>query len=386
MERRSLLPRRNWREKCEALGFDFHSTDPAAHSENPGDNYPGDPYWDERCCYCFSEAEIEALETATATLHSMCLAAIETVIRGDRWKQLGIPARFIDLCTTSWEQADKSLYGRFDLFYDGTQPPKLLEYNADTPTALLEASVIQWDWLNDVMPEADQFNSIHEKLIDAFSALDRSEMLYFTCAPDSLEDLRTVEYLQDVALQAGFVTQHLFIDQIGWDIDRELFCDLDSQPIRHLFKLYPWEWLMAEEFGPLLRQRSMTILEPAWKLILSSKGFLPILWDCFPGHPNLLPSYFTPDRLSQPYVSKPLFSREGANITRFLSDRTDQTPGPYNQERVIYQAYCPPPQFDSVYPVIGSWIIADEPAGIGIRESDTPVTQNTSRFVPHYIG
>ena len=57
------------------------------------------------------------------------------------------------------------MYGRFDLAYDGTTPPKLLEYNADTPTSLLEAAVIQWRWQQDMRPERDQFNSIHERLL-----------------------------------------------------------------------------------------------------------------------------------------------------------------------------------------------------------------------------
>ena len=44
------------------------------------------------------------------------------------------------------------------------------------------------------------------------------------------------------------------------------------------------------------------------------------------------------------------------------------------------------PAFDGNYPVIGSWIIGDDAAGIGIREDDTPITRNTSRFVPHYFA
>jgi glutathionylspermidine synthase len=36
-------------------------------------------------------------------------------------------------------------------------------------------------------------------------------------------------------------------------------------------------------------------------------------------------------------------------------------------------------------PVIGSWIVGDEPAGMGIREDVNPVTRNTSRFIPHYF-
>jgi len=43
-----------------------------------------------------------------------------------------------------------------------------------------------------------------------------------------------------------------------------------------------------------------------------------------------------------------------------------------------------------MYPVIGSWVIGHEAgssaAGIGIRESDIPITTNMSRFVPHICG
>ena len=35
------------------------------------------------------------------------------------------------------------------------------------------------------------------------------------------------------------------------------------------------------------------------------------------------------------------------------------------------------------YPVLGSWVIDGTAAGIGIRESATPVTDNLSAFVPH---
>lgn len=64
---------------------------------------------------------------------------------------------------------------------------------------------------------------------------------------------------------------------------------------------------------------------------------------------------------------------------------TFSTEGTYGKEGFVYQQYCPLPSFDGNYPVIGSWIVDGKPAGIGIREDDTPVTKNTSRFVPHYF-
>jgi glutathionylspermidine synthase len=44
------------------------------------------------------------------------------------------------------------------------------------------------------------------------------------------------------------------------------------------------------------------------------------------------------------------------------------------------------PCFEGNYPLIGSWVIGQQPAGIGIREAGTLVTDNLSRFVPHLIG
>jgi glutathionylspermidine synthase len=88
-----------------------------------------------------------------------------------------------------------------------------------------------------------------------------------------------------------------------------------------LVKLYPWEWMTREEFGLNLRTTDIRLIEPPWKMLLSNKGLLPILWELNPGHPNLLPAAFDRWRLVKEgvgdYVQKPLYSREGANVTIF---------------------------------------------------------------------
>jgi glutathionylspermidine synthase len=63
------------------------------------------------------------------------------VIERGWWSRLRLPEAAIPAILRSWERDDFSLYGRFDLAFDGRSAPRLLEYNADTPTALLEASV-----------------------------------------------------------------------------------------------------------------------------------------------------------------------------------------------------------------------------------------------------
>ena len=372
MERLKIDPRPDWRAKVEKLGLLFHTGE--------------QPYWDESVCYRFTAAEIDVLEAATNELQRLCLEAVQRVIDRNLFARFGIPARYAPLILRSWEREDLSLYGRFDLCYDGRQPPRLYEYNADTPTALLEASVVQWHWQQELWPQADQFNSIHEKLIARWrEGSVGSKRVHFACVRDHLEDLATSVYLQDTAMQAGLPTQHLFMDEIGWDGRR--FVDLANQPIQVLSKLYPWEWLIDEQFSPHLLPEPWQVVEPAWKMVLSNKSILPLLWEMFPGHPNLLPAYHSPERLDGNYVRKPILGREGAGITTVAGGQPGESTWTDGDEpgRFVYQALCPPPCFDGGYPVVGSWIVRDEAAGIGIREGTTIITQNTSCFAPHFF-
>jgi glutathionylspermidine synthase len=208
--------------------------------------------------------------------------------------------------------------------------------------------------------------------------------VHFTAEVANAEDRGTLDYLRDTALQADIEALSIHIADIGWDGSR--FVDLDNRPIAALFKLYPWEWLAREEFGEHLLARTARLIEPAWKMLLSNKAILPVLWEKFPGHPNLLAASFEPGKFATDYVKKPIFSREGANVSITSGGRTVEAPGEYGEEGFIWQAYHALPRFGANYTVIGSWIVGEEPAGIGIREDDSPITKNSSRFVPHYFA
>jgi glutathionylspermidine synthase len=378
MRRELLQPRSGWQQQMESIGFRYHSIDGV--------------YWDESRCYCFTSEEIDRLESASAELHRRALEAARHVIGKDRYREFGIPQELvpsIERSFAAFEQADRagfSLFGRMDLSYDGTDAPKLLEYNADTPTACLEASVAQWHWVQAVRPQADQFNSIHEKLLGAWARLrsaSEGQCLHFAAVSegDSPEDWGNLEYLRDTAIQAGWSTIALPIDQIGHaGID---FVDVNSQPIEILFKLYPWEWMAREEFGVYLPTSHVQFIEPAWKMLLSNKALLVILWELFPGHPNLLPAYFEPARLGTRYARKPKLAREGANVTLVDGTVVEQSDGPYDSEDCVFQALAPLPRFGDDHVSIGSWIVDGEPAGIGLREDTSAITRNSSRFVPH---
>lgn len=371
MQRRALQPRPNWQKRVEARGLHYHTLG-------------GEAYWDESACYLFSPAEIDHLEAAADRLHEMCLEVVREVIEERQFGLFFIPDWFEEYVVRSWEKDDPSIYGRFDLSYDGTAPPKMLEYNADTPTALVEASVAQWFWLQDVEPGGDQFNSIHEKLLDAWKAVrQRDESpIHFSAVSGVVEDYVTVEYLRDTAIQSGFETDYLDVEQIGYDTNMRRFVDEHGRPIRRLFKLYPWEWVVRDEFGRYVPDCTTRWLEPAWKMILSCKSILPLLWDRYPDSPYLLPASFDP--MPGDFVRKPVHGREGSNVQVVRNGQVVfETDGPYGEGPFVYQRFAPPRPFDGCYPILGAWVVNGRACGLGVREGDDVITRNTSRFVPH---
>jgi glutathionylspermidine synthase len=350
------------------------------------------PYWDESAHYVFEMDEILSIEADVELLHSMCLEAVDNVVTTERYKDFGIAEWLWPAIAESWKRRDPHVYGRFDLRYDGSGPAKLLEYNADTPTSLLEASVIQWNWKTDVFPEDDQWNSIHEKLVDRWRAIGDllpNNELHFTWSSGDLsgEDHLTVAYLQETAAEGGMDTVGLSIEDIGWDPALKRFVDLEEAPMATVVKLYPWEWVVEEEFGRYAVQSLPGTLwvEPLWKMLLSNKALLAVLWEMHPGHPNLLPAFLgTPGFLTE-YVRKPLLGREGANIQIVAPGYETETGGVYGREGYVYQLFDPLPEFGGYRPVIGAWVVDDEAAGMGIRESVGLVTDDGAAFVPHRI-
>ena len=384
MQRITCPERSDWRTTAEETGFDFHTID-------------GERYWDERAYYAFSLDEIEdQIEAPSGEIDAMCLELVSNAVDDEDYlRRLKIPETFWPLISESWHRDEGSLYGRLDLSFDGRGPAKLLEYNADTPTSIFEAAVFQWTWLEQAIERriipatADQFNSIHECLIDAWKKVSAGRHVHLAGTTENAEDAATLAYLEDTARQAGLATTLIDIEDIGLRDDGS-FADLDDRSIELVFKLYPWEWMFHDAFGARLADAPTRWIEPPWKAILSNKGILPLLWEMFPDHPNLLPAFFEDDpnaaQLGASFVRKPLYSREGANVA-LISDGVTmvEQQGPYGAEGFIRQALAPLPNFSRQYPVLGSWLIDHTPCGLSIREDENPITGNTSRFLPHAI-
>jgi len=340
--------------------------------------------------YEFNAGEVELLEAATNELAKMSLAAARHIIDNRLYSRMGIPASAVPLIESSWNAEPPSLCGRLDLFYDGVHPPKLLEYNADTPTSLPEAAMVQRCWLEDRFPGRDQFNSIHRRLVERWSELAPQipgGHVDF-CPVDDVGDGVTARYLEETAQQAGLITSTFPIAEIGWD--GRSFIGPDGRELAVVFKLYPWEWMVREEFGKHLPVAPTLWMEPAWKMLLSNKGLLSVLWELYPRHPYLLEARFDSPGLMMSWVKKPLLGREGSNIALHQPGKDFETSGDCGAEGFIYQALAPIENLEGVYPVVDSWVVGHQEgqaaAGIGVRESATPISTRLSQFVPHVIG
>jgi glutathionylspermidine synthase len=379
-------------------------------------------YWREGPYYEFSTEEVAELERNVATIFQMCVDAGDHMVANPGlMRRMGIPeAAFAEIART-WEEEPPSVYARFDLRYAGNSlpalgdpslgVPKLLEFNADTPTSLLESAVIQWRWFEATRQGTDQWNSVHERLVDAWrrqmGALERRTgrrvsriHFMYTAEETSGEDQMNTTYLADTAQEAGYEVDILLAEDVALGEDGN-FYDLRRRKIDVMFKLYPWEWLLDDDFGDaalrgMTRPDGTVWIEPIYKMLWSNKGLLPVLWQLFRDDPQrrefLLPAYFADDDHDlDSYVVKPLLGREGANIRVVRDAHTVlEVPGPYGDEGYVVQEFAALPNFAGAdgahHPVLGAWVVDGEPAGLAIRESDGLITDNCSFFAPHAIA
>ncbi|MBI5172131.1 MAG: glutathionylspermidine synthase family protein [Candidatus Obscuribacter sp.] len=418
--------RDNWLEQARLLGFD------TALLSAP-------PYWvealEEPFCLELTVADIALLEQTGRIVQSQVLALVERVCCGPDsevlMERLSIPPDYRRAVRLSFERHDPSLYSRFDLaFGPGQSSPRLLELNADTPSSLMEASVLQLAWLagmkerQALLPESDQYNFLQDGLVDFFSKHGglAGTSWHFAYYPGAREDRETVKYLCAVARSLGIDSTLVELNQLR-SIDGTLV-DGEGRLVERLFKLYPWELLFEDDsrikaktghylFLPLLENGRLQVFEPLWKSVLAGKAALSLLYEMFPDSPYLLPTYMEsslPGDFAPPYVIKPVFGREGAGVRIVLaSGAAHETCGnaayaaggnadqeiavevaaeEYNgpgRELNIVQRYSALPVFAGCSLVFGLWLMAGKPCGLSLRADRSKITGRSALFVPHYV-
>lgn len=383
--------RPNFQEELEKIGFNYWNLPSGPDAK---------PYWQEGVCYGLSETQVDKILDATQELHDMSLEMVSTIVKsGDYPDYFSLTDNCKALIEQSWNRGDKSFYGRFDLVFDGKDEIKMLEYNGDTPVSILECSVAQWEYIQQAegIPEPlrIQYNMLDERMIETWKERYEPNTLIHFAASGGFrhEDWGNLTYIMDTALRAGMRVKEIKMQDIGLT-DTGVFVDLEDQHIQNCFKLYPWEWMMDEQFGASIHGSETQWLEPAWKMLLSNKAMLVKLWALYKGHPLLLESYahesLVPDGK---WAKKAIHGREGSNIFTFekqggeiildaLAQGSHLVPE-YDKWGYMYQKWHKLPVYDGYRPIIGSWVIGDAACGMSIREDKNLVTGNDAFFASH---
>lgn len=353
-----------------------------------------------------SQDEADKYYEATNELYDMFVEAGEHVMENDLLHEIGIPFNLVDMVKQSWENdIHWHLYGRFDLAggVDG-KPIKLIEFNADTPTALFETAIVQWALLKaNGMDNRSQFNNTYEAIKENFKRLvvmggDTEEFgenydgwkILFSSVKGSIEDENTTKLLQSAANEAGFGTDFAFADEVEFDGEEGIF--KGEENFEYWFKLIPWENIGIDESGLALMLREIMenqkaiILNPAYTLMFQSKAFMKILWDLYPNHPLLLETSYEPLE-GKKQVEKRVFGREGAN-TVILNEQNHvmaEEEGEYENFAPIYQEYVEFPTDENGESYQAGVFYAYEACGLGFRRGGL-ILNNYSKFVGHVIG
>jgi len=376
----------------EEIGFNWHT-------DTDGTKYVSDELIE------ITQDEAQAYYEATNKLYDMFVEAAEYVIENNLFFELGIPFNLVDTIKKSWENdVHWHIYGRFDLAGGiDNKPIKLIEFNADTPTALFESALLQWAILkHNNMDEDKQFNNIYEaitnnfkRLITLFEDTDEFEKSYdgwkilFSSISNNEEEEATTKLLQQMATDAGFATHFEYLENI--EFDENGIYDADGNSYEYFFKLYPWEDIAIDEpelattLKNIIQNQKAIILNPAYTLIFQSKGIMKILYDLFPESPYLLKTSFE-EMKGVKQVQKPLFGREGANVKIIEADGSvsSQTDGAYDNFAKIYQEYVPFAQDDFKNKYQAGVFFAYEACGVGFRKGGE-ILDNMSKFVGHVI-
>lgn len=370
--------------RAEALGFGFHSPE-------------GREYWARDACYALAPEAVAAMESAARELNGMIAAAVERVVARGDYAAFGFTPRLAALVEASHRAREPSLYGRFDFRLDPADGSvKLYEFTAETPAALLEAAAVQLAWFEetppgpDTRPGTDQWNAIDDALVARWPAMGLPRLIHFAAERDREDEIAQVAYLMETARAAGHEAAFLPVDDISWQ-EEAGFVTPEGTPLEACFKLYPWDWLDIEEGGRLLPLGRTRWIEPARRMLPASKAILVTLWEMFPRHPLLLPAALDRAAIEGPAIGKPALGLEGWGMTveGTGDDESTEIAEGLPPSPTIWQQWSPLPGHATphglAYPVMGVWMIGDEPAGLGIREGDDRVTTFEDRFVPHVI-
>jgi Glutathionylspermidine synthase len=287
---------------------------------------------------------------ATETLGNIFAKTVFTVQNANEELilELGIPTEALSAVQCIVKPEIVTVIGRFD-FAQTDKGLKMIEFNADTPTSVVEAFLVNdkaCEFFGAKGPNAD----VEAQIAEAFTSIIKSykELGYAT---DSIvfsalgwhdEDRDTTKYLLNHSgLKAKFVVLEnlrIFDDRLCALIDGKLV------PIDVWYRLHALEKLAVENDEEdnyptgahvldLVARGKLAIINPPSAFVAQTKALQSLIWNLheageFYTHLEhqwiekyMLPTYMENHFLNRsPYVTKPIFGREGGAVSLFEAD------------------------------------------------------------------
>lgn len=334
-------------------------------------------------------------------------------------RELGIPEEAFAAVRTVVSLELPTIVGRFD-FAHTAQGLKMLEFNSDTPTGIVEAFFVNdhvcrfFGVANPNAGMSAQLGPAFQKMVATYRALGyKTDRIVFSSLDWHEEDMGTTLYLMK---QSGLSARFAPLEQLRVQGDRLYIQDGDGlEPVDVLYRLHALEKLAEErdEDGyptgahvlDLIADKKLAIINPPSAFITQTKALQALIWSLYEAGEffseeeresigrYMLPTYFENRFLGvSDYVTKPIFGREGGGVTLY-----DAAGNPVHRDReelywdqpMIYQerAELPEVTVETVKGdytgrlLWGSFLIGGEASAVVARVGG-PITDNMSYYLP----
>ncbi|WP_305454939.1 glutathionylspermidine synthase family protein [Bacillus mycoides] len=389
-------------------------------------NYPH--FWSDlyECEYSLfhvfpiTEQTMKQLQVATERMGKIFFKTARLLrnVSNEQLLELGFPTASLPFIRLKGMYPE-SVISRFDFALTEDNRIKMLEFNSDTPTFIVECFQMNGKVCEEL--DYDDPNANQERLLSSgitkavmeFTKGMEDPNVVFTAHPEHIEDWNTTMYLSGLCH-----VENKVMPMTELRITDDALVDRDGVPIDVLYRqTYPIEDLIEDqdpetgdlvgvELLQLVKEGKLFIINPLSAFLLQPKSIQCLIWGLAEEgafytseeqkwiKEYMLPTYLEPDLFlgKSPFVQKPSFGREGDTITirdkdtNIMIRNAHET---YKSSLPIFQKYTELPfvfletekGIEKLSYVFGAFLIAGKASSIGIRAGEK-ITGNESYYLP----
>lgn len=362
---------------------------------------------------------------ATEQMGRIFNRTLQMAQRGDDalFEALGLPEETWGAVRVSLSETYPTVIGRFD-WAETAEGLKMLELNSDTPTSIVEAYVVNGRICAEAGladPNAGLATHLGDALaaaVEAYAAQGNAVgRVAFSALDWHAEDAGTTRYL---LAQSGLAHAR-FVPLESLRVYEDRLCEwraetAEHEPIDLLYRLHALEKLAEERDEAdgyptgahvldLMVRGRLSVLNPPSAFLAQSKAFQALIWNLHEAgeffsaeEQETIARYMLPTYMENrfegvcPYVSKPIFGREGGAVTLYGADGSVQEKdgeAQYWEQSMIYQQLVELPVveletergLEECRLLWGSFLIGGQASAIVARAGGR-ITGNLSYYVP----